>query len=127
MGKWAALALADEKVGKGQGHELTKLTEPPLRPENRLLSVLSVSDPPVLGESAPPQDPRAEARRQALFSMLHAQPTTRIAALSDGETDPGNVLLSIAIRGVATFEMRIAKDKWDGVLFMEMLERHSLH
>ena len=70
-------------------------------------------------------DPAAEARRQRVLAMLDAHPEARYALLTDTEADPEAVLLTLAIRDVATVELLIPAEKWDGVLFLDMLERHG--
>lgn len=75
--------------------------------------------------SEPLSDPAAEARRNRVLSMLAEHPEARYAALTDMQADPQAVLLTLAIRDQATCELRIPREKWDGVLFLELLERHS--
>ena len=70
-------------------------------------------------------DPKAEARRRRVRAMLEAQPGARYAAVTDCNADPNAVIVALAIRGRATFELRIPRQKWDGALFLELLERHS--
>jgi len=70
-------------------------------------------------------DPRAEARRQRVLELLAEHATARYALVTDTEADPEAVLLTMAIRGQATCEFQIPREKWDGVLFLELLERHG--
>lgn len=70
-------------------------------------------------------DPQAEARRQRVLALLSADPKARYAVLTDTEADPEGVLLTLAIRDRATCELRIPREKWDGVLFLDLLERHG--
>ena len=72
-------------------------------------------------------DPAAEARRQRVLAMLAERPSVRYAALTDTKAVSGSVLLTLAVRHVGTVELPIPADKWDGVLFLEMLERHAVH
>ncbi len=81
-----------------------------------LLTALSAH---TLGDSA------AEARRRRLLAMLDAQPGARYAVLTDTQADPEAVIVALAIRGRATCELRVPREKWDGVLFLELLDRHS--
>lgn len=67
----------------------------------------------------------AEARRQRVQEMLADNPETRYAALTDTNAAPGFVLLTLAIRDRATVELLIPAEKWDGVLFLDLLERHG--
>jgi hypothetical protein len=87
------------------------------------VATIAVASPPSR-EAASLPDPAAEARRRRLLAMLEAHPDARYAALTDPATDPEAVILVLAIRGRATCELRIPREKWDGVLFLELLERH---
>ena len=55
------------------------------------------------------------------------RPGVGYAALTDTKVVPGSVLLTLAVRHVGTVEMLVAATKWDGVLFLEMIEYHTLH
>jgi hypothetical protein len=85
----------------------------------------------LLEELAGPGDTIADvatrARRQRLLAMLSERRSVRYAVLTDAETEPEAVIVALAIRDVGTCELRIARKKWDGVLFLEMLERHTVH
>jgi hypothetical protein len=81
----------------------------------------------LLEELAGPADTLAEARRQRVLFMLSERPSVRYAVLTDAETEPKAVIVALAIRDVGTCELRIARKKWDGLLFLEMLERHTVH
>ncbi len=70
-------------------------------------------------------DPAAEARRQRVLEMLAERPGVRYAVLTDTEADPEAVLLTLAIRGRATCELRIPKAKYDPFLLLDLLERHG--
>ena len=68
-------------------------------------------------------NPKREARRKRVLEMLTENPTTRYAVLTDMDADPQAVILTLAIRGEATFELRIPRSSWDGILFMELLDK----
>jgi len=70
-------------------------------------------------------DPRAEARRQRVLAMLEAHPGTRYALVTDTETDPQAAILTLAIRGQATCELRIPRDRYDPFLLLDLIERHG--
>ena len=72
-------------------------------------------------------DPAAEARRQRVLAMLAERPSVLYAAITDTLAVPGSVVLTLGVRHVGTVELLIPADKWDGVLFLEMLERHAVH
>ncbi len=83
--------------------------------------------PPRERNSQPASDPAAEARRQKVLAMLDAHPEAKYAALTDLQAVPGQVLVSLAIRDAGTVDLLIPFEKWDGVLFFEMLDRHTVH
>lgn len=70
-------------------------------------------------------DPAAEARRHRALALLASHPEARIAVLTDVVSDPKAALLTVAIRGVATCELRIPREKYDGVLLLDLIERHG--
>ncbi len=65
-----------------------------------------------------------EARRHKVLAMLRERPTVRYAVLTDTDSDPDAVIVALAIRGRASCELLIPRAKWDGVLFLELLEGH---
>lgn len=69
-------------------------------------------------------DPAAEARRQRVLAVLAERPGIRYAVVVDNlDTDP--VILALAVRGVATFELHVPKSRWDQFLFLDAVERHG--
>lgn len=54
-----------------------------------------------------------EARRQEVLTMLAAEPERKRAIYADADSDRDNVILAIAIREVATYEMQVPKAKYD--------------
>lgn len=77
-----------------------------------------------LGTDALP-DPAAEARRQRALGMLVQNPEASYAVLTDAEAGPDAVLLTLAIRGQATCELRIPRDRYDPFLLLDLIERHA--
>lgn len=62
-----------------------------------------------------------ELRHQKIAAMLEHQ---RCAAMvEDASTDP--VIATCGIRGIATFELAIPKHSYDGMVLLELIERHS--
>ena len=59
-----------------------------------------------------------------VLAMLAANPSARYALVTDSEGDPEGILLSLAIRGRATCELCIPRQKWDVVLFLDLLDCH---
>jgi len=57
--------------------------------------------------------------------MLEARPGIRYAVLTDLQADPEVAIVALAIRGQATCELHIPRDKYDGMLLLELIERHG--
>jgi hypothetical protein len=72
----------------------------------------------------PLPDPQADARRQRALEMLADRPAAGYALVTDLESDPEAVIVALAIRGRATCELRIPRDKYDGLLLLDLIERH---
>ena len=92
------------------------------------VATIAVASSPEAANRIPSEalpDPATEARHNRVCTMLRDDPGIRYAAITDDESDPANVIVSMSIRGVATFDMLIPREKWDGVLFLQLLERHS--
>lgn len=97
---------------------------------NRWLPVIREHKPgivAVLQEAAndPLPAPAMEARRQRVLAILAAQPEARYAVLTDSESDPRAVIVVLAIRERATCELRVPRDKYDGLLLLDLIERHG--
>jgi hypothetical protein len=67
-----------------------------------------------------------EQRRQKVLKMLAENPDRQRAYITDTETDQDNVILTVAIRGMAAFEMLIPKIKYDPFLLFEMIGKELL-
>ncbi len=76
------------------------------------------------GEPLP--DPAAEARRQRVLAMLTERPGIRYAVLTDTTADPEAMLLTLAIRGRATCELRIPHAKYDPWLLLDLIETYEI-
>lgn len=69
-------------------------------------------------------DKQREARRQKIIAMLGAAPGTRYAVhVADASTDP--VIVAVGIREIATFEMEIPHQYYDGMALLELIEKQS--
>jgi hypothetical protein len=75
------------------------------------------------GDALP--DPAAEARRQRVLAMLAERPGARYAVVTHDPGAPEPVILTLAIRGVATCEMLIPRDRYDPFLLLDLIERHG--
>lgn len=69
---------------------------------------------------------RSEERRLRVLKMLEKNPETRHAFLTDTQADPNNCIVTIAVRGQYSFELEIPKQKYDGFLMLELIEKGSL-
>ncbi len=64
-----------------------------------------------------------EHRRTKVLAMLEAAPGTQRATYADTNSDPHNVILTVAVRNLATCEMLIPKAKYDAWQLLELIER----
>ena len=70
------------------------------------------------------QDRQREARRQKVIAMLEAAPGTQRAIYADTDSDPHNVILTVAVRACQqTCELLIPKAKYDPWRLLELIER----
>jgi hypothetical protein len=67
----------------------------------------------------------AEARRQRVLDMLAEHPTIQYAMVTDTESEPDYVIVTLAIRGRATCDLHIPKDLYDGTLLLDLIEKHG--
>lgn len=75
----------------------------------------------------PPVNPRAEARRQRVLAMLAARQRA-ILTDPDDPAYPDAVVIALAIRtpsGPVYGELLIERSRYDGLLLLELFERHS--
>ena len=72
------------------------------------------------------REARAEWRRQKVIAMLEVAPDTQRAIYTDTDSDPHNVILTVAVRTCQqTCEMLIPKAKYDPWRLLELIERHG--
>lgn len=89
-----------------------------------LLQQLKQSKTEILTELQ--REARAEWCRQKVIAMLEAAPDTQRAIYTDTESDPHNVILTVAVRACQqTCEMLIPKAKYDPWKLLELIERHG--
>ena len=91
------------------------------------IATIAVANPQEAENHAP--DPAAEARRRKVLAMLAANPALRIAVVCDGDGDGDGdgdpVPVAIAIRDKGACELLVPRDRYDGVLLLDLIERHS--
>lgn len=76
-------------------------------------------------EPLPRLDPQSEARRRRVLELLATNQNARYALVTDADTEPEFVILTLAIRGQATCELRVPLDKYDGFLLLDLLNRYG--
>ena len=57
--------------------------------------------------------------------MLAQEPGLQIALMNDHESKPDAVILAFAMRGKATCELRIRRDRYDAFAVLELLEQQT--
>jgi hypothetical protein len=88
-----------------------------------LVEQLRQSKPEVLAEL---QREGVEWRRQKVIAMLKAEPDIPRAICVDANSDPHNVILTVAVRTCRqTCEMLIPRDKYDPFVLRQLMERHA--
>lgn len=70
-------------------------------------------------EIIPSQEHGCNKRRQKVLSMLADNPDKQRVFAADTSIDPDNVILTVAIRGLATAEMLILRYRYDPFLFLK--------
>jgi hypothetical protein len=103
----------------------SELTKPTKAPSVSFVSAQGRHISEIEGANDPLPDPAMEARRQRVLAMLADHPEARYALVTDLESDPEAVLLTLAIRGQATAEFRIPAKKYDPFLLLDLIERHG--
>jgi len=114
--------LKAEFSEKGLPSELTKPTK---APSVSFVGATSRHISEIEEEHEPLPDNAMEARRERVLAMLAENPSAYRALVTDAETDPEAVILALAIRGRATFELRIPRAKYDAFLLLDLIERHG--
>lgn len=66
---------------------------------------------------------KAEHRLNKVSQMLNNDLSIKRAVITDVESDAENVIMTIAIRDVAMFEVFILKSKFDGLAILQILEK----
>jgi len=69
-----------------------------------------------------PPDPQVEVRRLRVLDILNANPSITRAMTDDHESDPHNVILTLAIRNIGTVELLVPKESFNGMAILNSLE-----
>ncbi len=94
---------------------------PPEKITEELIQRLRQHKPAIIAEL------KREERRLKVLAMLAEKPDLQRAIITDTESDPCNVILTIAIRNQYTFEMQVPKHKYDPFLILEILNSGGVH
>ena len=94
---------------------------PPEKITEELIQRLKKHKPAIIAEL------KRERRRQKVLKMLDDRPGIQRAFLTDTESDPDNVIITMAIRDQYSFEMHVPKDKYCPFLMLELIERGGVH
>jgi hypothetical protein len=73
-------------------------------------------------------DPLAEVSDRLIaraVALLLENAGCRYAIVTDVESDPDSVLVAIAIKDRAACEVRIPRDRYDGVLLVNLIDRYG--
>lgn len=120
--------VARPKIPINKGVEMNVLTVPTVPKEIRLPQDAGYVDAQISSstgdsKSAPHAELQRESRRAKVMTMLEAAPGTRYAVhVADTSTDP--VVVAVGIREIATFEMEIPHKYYDGLVLLELIEKH---
>jgi hypothetical protein len=90
---------------------------PPEKITEELIQRLRKHKPAIIAEL------KREERRNKVLAILTENSNTQRAIITDVDSDPDNVILTIAIRDQYSFEMTIPKAKYDA---LELIEKGSL-
>lgn len=93
---------------------------PPEKITSELIQRLRKHKPAILAEL------KREERHANVLAILADNPETKRAILPDTETDPDNVILTIAIRDQYTFEMQIPKHRYDPFMLLELINKGTI-
>src|SRR5215218_3401136 len=97
------------------------ITPQALRLTARTLALIRHSGD-ALQSNTPNAPADAEARRQQMLAMLAHESGLQYAMTSDDEIEPSAVILTLGVRDKATCELRIPKDKYDGLALLPVIE-----
>ncbi|AEJ01840.1 hypothetical protein Nit79A3_2049 [Nitrosomonas sp. Is79A3] len=94
---------------------------PAAKVTNELIERLRKHKPAIIMEL------QREERRERVLKMLHDRPDIPRAFLTCTESDSQLVIVTVALRGLYSFELQIPKHKYDGFLMLELLNSEGVH
>lgn len=72
-----------------------------------------------------PAERHREFRLQRVLAMLNEAPERRLAIMTDGGSVPDTLILAVAIRGVAAFEMHMPNEKFDAFKLLWLIDQQG--
>jgi len=66
-----------------------------------------------------------EARRQRVIALLQADPERRMAVITDIDSEPDHVIVTVGIRDQATADLAIPRSRYDGIRVLELIQLHT--
>jgi hypothetical protein len=67
----------------------------------------------------------AERRRIEVLSMLAQEPSVTHAFVTDDDAKVDYVIVTVGIGGIGTCELRIPREKYDGLAVLKLIEEHT--
>jgi hypothetical protein len=120
VSNWLKRARADFANTGGQGTDNTDVTE--------VSTVMTVPQPRVFEEIAAETeklDPAVEARRERIVAIFDSNPRSTRAVVTDTQSEPGAVIVTIGLRGDAIGEIVIPACRYDGLALLALIERYA--
>ena len=68
---------------------------------------------------------RSDERVAKVIAKLEGDPGLQYAMETHDEIDPDAIILTLAIRGEGSCEVRIPKSRYDGIVLLELVEKHT--
>jgi len=93
---------------------------PAAKVTNELIERLRKHKPAIIEEL------KREQRREKVLRMLAENPGTQRAFVTDTESDPDNVIMTMAIRDAGTCEILIPQGKYDPFAVLEVIEKSAI-
>jgi hypothetical protein len=87
------------------------------------IATIAVASSQTHKPEGPTSDTQQKIRRLKVLTMLEENPDTQRAIYTDTHSDPDSVILTTAVRNVATCEIMIPKDKYDPWQLLSLTER----
>jgi hypothetical protein len=66
-----------------------------------------------------------DTRRKAVLDMLAQAPSVNHAFVCDAKAEADHVIVTVGIRGVGTCDLRIPREKYDGLAVLKLIEEHT--